>query len=166
MSLASLWVTWKRHQHQVGYAIVGILLFAAGWQTGRVMSPYYAASPIVFEEAPGTPVGASGGSTEALVALQEAGQQNTPQVAAATTSAPAAGGGEGALPSPSLPSPSAFAETTTKLFVGSKNSNLYHHKTCPSAKRIKEENQIWWPTKEAAEAAGYMASKCTKDLLK
>ncbi|MEO6077459.1 MAG: hypothetical protein ABIP54_01620 [Candidatus Andersenbacteria bacterium] len=30
--------------------IVGILLFGTGWQTGRIMSPYYAATPVVFED--------------------------------------------------------------------------------------------------------------------
>lgn len=153
MSLASLWVTWKRHQHQIGYILVGIVLFAAGWQTGRVTSPYYASNPIVFEESANMPAAANTGSTEDLIALQQAGQQlagDSSAVAAATTSV-----------SPSI----APIGDGARLFVGSKNSDLYHHKDCPSGKRIKEENQIWWATREAAEAAGYAPSQCTKEKL-
>jgi len=166
MSLASLWVTWKRHHQRIGYGVVGLLLFAAGWQAGRVTSPYWASHPIVFEEAPGV---TNNGSAEALGALQEAGliksqtaqeeQQKgsaTAEVAAATTASPTLLVGE------TTPLRSAPEE---RIFVGSKNSNLYHHKDCSSAKRIKEENQIWWPTKEAAEAAGYTPSQCTTEKL-
>ncbi len=39
-------------------------------------------------------------------------------------------------------------------YVASKNSNKYHLPTCPGALRIKEENKIWFDTKEAAEKAG------------
>lgn len=140
MALESLWVLWKQHRHRAGQATAALLLFAAGWQTGRVMSPYYAASPIVFQESPATPAGANTGSAEALVTLQEA----SPQPLVAGESTPPA---------------------TSGLFVGSKNSNLYHHKDCPSAKQIKNENQIWWPDAESAEAAGYSPSKCTQNRL-
>jgi hypothetical protein len=160
MSLASFWVFWKKHQHLIGEIVVGILLFAAGWQAGRVMSPYYAASPIVFQEAPDMPAGANTGSTESLIALQEAGEQQKgtapAQVAAATIISPANSAGEPTQP---------VGESEQKLYAGSKNSNLYHHKDCPDWKRIKEENLVWWPTKEAAEAAGYTSSKCTQGKL-
>jgi hypothetical protein len=138
MSLTSLWITWKRYQHKIGYIVVGILLFAAGWQTGRVTSPYYAANPIVFEEAAGV---TNNGSPEALLALQEAGlgnervaesvqQSDSPvaEVAAAVTISPTTQVGED----------SPLPSTEARLYVGSKNSNLYHHKDCPCAKRIKE----------------------------
>lgn len=148
MALESLWVTWKRHQHRLGYILIGILLFAAGWQLGRTTSPYYAASPIVFQEAPGVAATDNNGSPEALVALRDAGlnKNNAPaQVAAAAT----------ASPSP----------IDQKMFAGSKNSSLYHHKDCPAVASIKPENIIWWSTKEAAEAAGYKPSKCTEEKL-
>ncbi len=161
MSFESLWVTWKRYQHQLGYVIIGLLLFAAGWQLGRTTSPYYAASPIVFQEAPGVAADANNGSPEALVALRDAGLKKdtaSPQVAAATTTSPSP-----AVGLPAEASAQAEGETNTKLFAGSKNSNLYHHKDCPSVGSIKEENIIWWPSKEAAEAAGYKPSKCTEE---
>jgi len=40
-------------------------------------------------------------------------------------------------------------------YVASKNGARYHLPWCGSAKNIKEENKVWFDTKEAAEAAGY-----------
>lgn len=41
------------------------------------------------------------------------------------------------------------------VFVGSKNSTLYHLPSCAAAKRIKDANKICFPSKEAAETRGY-----------
>lgn len=40
-------------------------------------------------------------------------------------------------------------------YVGSTNSDKYHYPACTYAKRILEENQIWFGSIEEAEAAGY-----------
>ncbi|MFH1402142.1 MAG: hypothetical protein ABIG87_00775 [Patescibacteria group bacterium] len=46
-------------------------------------------------------------------------------------------------------------------YVASKNSDKYHAPWCSGAQRIKEENQIWFNSKEEAEKAGYTpASNC------
>ena len=46
-------------------------------------------------------------------------------------------------------------------YVASKNSDKYHAPWCSGAQRIKEENKIWFNTKEEAEQAGYTpASNC------
>jgi len=46
-------------------------------------------------------------------------------------------------------------------YVGSVNSDKYHAPWCSGAKRINEENQIWFATKAEAEQAGYIpASNC------
>ncbi|NQV00654.1 MAG: hypothetical protein HQ537_00825 [Parcubacteria group bacterium] len=42
------------------------------------------------------------------------------------------------------------------IFVGSKNSNKYHWPNCSFAKRISEENQIWFSSEAEAQAAGYI----------
>lgn len=48
-----------------------------------------------------------------------------------------------------------------KLFVASKNGTKYHYPWCSGAQSIKEENKIWFDTKEEAEKAGYTpASNC------
>ena len=40
-------------------------------------------------------------------------------------------------------------------YVASKNGTRYHLPWCGSAKNIKEENKVWFATREEAEAAGY-----------
>lgn len=46
-------------------------------------------------------------------------------------------------------------------YVASKSGTKYHLPWCSGAKRIKEENKVWFATKEEAEAAGYSpASNC------
>lgn len=41
------------------------------------------------------------------------------------------------------------------LFVGSRNSTLYHLPTCAPAKRIKEANRVCFASQKEAEAKGY-----------
>ena len=40
-------------------------------------------------------------------------------------------------------------------FVASRNGSAYHYPWCPSAKKIKEENRIWFQTEEEARKVGY-----------
>lgn len=47
------------------------------------------------------------------------------------------------------------------LYVGSKSGEKYHLLTCPGAKQIKEENKIYFASKEDAMKNGYApASNC------
>lgn len=39
-----------QHDKTIGFGIAAILIFLLGWQAGRIMSPYYASSQIVFED--------------------------------------------------------------------------------------------------------------------
>ncbi len=83
--------------------------------------------------------------------------------------------GEGT--SPSLENPSQKAENIIKTerspekstgavsaeggYVASKSGTKYHLPWCSGAKRIKEENKVFFKTKEEAENAGYTpASNC------
>lgn len=129
-----------KHDKTIGYSIFGILLFLLGWQTGRVMSPYYASSSIVFEDRQCSVCPSSGGSTEALQSLVR----------------------------DSMPSsaPSVPQNDSRGLYVGSKSSTLFHHYTCASAKSIKPANQVWFATYDAAIAAGRTPSACTQKLPK
>lgn len=46
-------------------------------------------------------------------------------------------------------------------YVASKTGSVYHLPWCSGAKRIKEENKVWFATVQEAEAAGYRpASNC------
>ncbi len=56
-----------------------------------------------------------------------------------------------AQPAPSTTSPSV----NTQTYVASKNSDKYHLPWCSGAKRITEENKIWFATKDEAKSAGY-----------
>ena len=53
----------------------------------------------------------------------------------------------------------SVSEPGTKQFVASKSGTRYHYPWCPSASQIKEENKIWFSTKEEAERAGYSPAK-------
>jgi len=57
--------------------------------------------------------------------------------------------------------PIGTKNTSSCVFVGSKNSNKYHLSTCSVAKRIKQENRVCFATKEEAEKRGYVPS-CLK----
>lgn len=47
------------------------------------------------------------------------------------------------------------------LYVGSRTSDKYHLPWCSGALRMKEENKVWFSSKEEAEARGYSpASNC------
>ena len=49
-------------------------------------------------------------------------------------------------------------------FVGSVNGTKYHFPWCPGASQMKEENKVWFATKEEAEAAGYTPAANCKGL--
>lgn len=56
--------------------------------------------------------------------------------------------------------PSASAPQTGN-YVASKTGSKYYLPACAGAKRIKDENKVWFATKELAAAAGYQpASNC------
>lgn len=162
MSLYSTWLTLKQKQHLFWAAAAGIALFVAGWHTGRVMSPYYASQPIVFQESDSSPATAIDDMPQQLAVLQDESQQlraaatAQPQVAAAQTVQP---------PSEALPTVVPTTTQGQRTFVASINSDLYHHISCPSVKQIKEENKVWFTTSEEAEKAGYSPSKCTQETL-
>lgn len=49
-------------------------------------------------------------------------------------------------------------------YVASKNGSKYHLPWCAGAQAIKEENKVWFESKEAAEAAGYAPAGNCKGL--
>jgi hypothetical protein len=53
------------------------------------------------------------------------------------------------------------APSQNKQYVGSKNGTVYHLPWCSGAKRISQENMVWFSSKTEAEAAGYRpATNC------
>lgn len=55
--------------------------------------------------------------------------------------------------------PVAVASDEPALFVGNKNSKIYHKRGCPGYKRVTPLNAVNFPTAGAAEAAGYRRAK-------
>lgn len=51
-----------------------------------------------------------------------------------------------------------------KIFVASKNGTRYYYPWCSGVSRIKEENKVWFATKEEAERAGYTPAANCKGL--
>jgi hypothetical protein len=49
-------------------------------------------------------------------------------------------------------------------YVASKKGTKYHLPWCPGAKQIKEENKLWFDSKEDAEKAGYTKATNCKGL--
>lgn len=77
---------------------------------------------------------------------------------------PAAVGASGSGDSSKSQGDSFVANQGEKLYVASKNSTKYHFPWCSGALRIKEENKIWFSSKEEAEKAGYTPAANCKGL--
>ncbi len=58
----------------------------------------------------------------------------------------------------------AVLPATTGTYMASKTGSKYYLPSCGSAKRIKEENRVWFATKQQAETAGYEPAANCKGL--
>lgn len=72
------------------------------------------------------------------------------------------GAGESSGPKPILKTPALVPVRDLRVVVSkTSDSKKYHYSWCSGAKQIKPENQIWFATAQAAEAAGYtLAGNC------
>lgn len=61
-------------------------------------------------------------------------------------------------PLTSKPPDSSVMASGAGMYVGSKSGKTYHLPWCSGAKRIKEENKIWFQSKEEAQGRGYRAA--------
>ena len=57
-----------------------------------------------------------------------------------------------------------FGAPTSDKYVASQQGAKYHFPWCPGAQSIKEENKIWFSSKEEAEKAGYKPAANCKGL--
>lgn len=56
---------------------------------------------------------------------------------------------------------STNSQAKSGMYVGSKNGRVYHLPSCPGAKRIKDENKVWFKDKKDAADHGYKpAANC------
>jgi len=79
-----------------------------------------------------------------------------------STPSEALGAQQTSVPTTSALSASVGSATTAAgKFVASKSGTKYHYPWCSGAKRIKDENKVWFNTVEEARAAGYTpAANC------
>lgn len=145
MDFTSLWILWQKHHAKAGMVLVAVLSFLVGWQGGRITSPYYSATPIVFEEIKSADIPPSD-----IASLESIKQQGIVARKPTTATQPAVAG----------------AVTQAQgSFIASKNSTLYHHISCPSAKRIAVANQRWFNNPEEAQKAGFSPSQCAQEYI-
>lgn len=64
-------------------------------------------------------------------------------------------------PSTGTTEPSSSAAASEEI-IASKNGTKYYFASCSSARRIKPENRVTFPSAKAAENAGYSASECVQ----
>ena len=60
--------------------------------------------------------------------------------------------------------PATLTVGKDKIFVASRNGKKYYYAWCESANVIKEQNRIWFSTKEEAEKSGYEPAANCKGL--
>lgn len=79
----------------------------------------------------------------------------------------------GALPAAAAQAPDSMPEEVEAVaadipaggqYVASRNGTRYYFPWCSGAKQIKEENKVWFTTKEDAEAKGYTPAKNCKGM--
>lgn len=115
------------NQRELFLAALVFLMSVASFGLGRLSVLWPAAEPITIAE-------------PAMDGIGRAAVSNMPQATA---------------PDSKSAIPQAAAPAGARAYVASKTGSAYHLPDCPGAKQIKEENKIWFATKEAAQAAGY-----------
>lgn len=98
-------------------------------------------------------------------------QESRPEVTISNLPSPAVASsdtsisqGEDAGIIPAMPTAPLPVVETVQNFVGSRNGSKYHYPWCPGAQQIKEENKMWFATREEAAAAGYTPAANCKGL--
>lgn len=90
---------------------------------------------------------------------QNTSNENSSQQETTSTAAPATPSTSTPVSEPAAqPAPEPEPETHSQegTYVGSIDSDKYHNPGCRWAKKILPENEIWFESKEAAQAAGYL----------
>lgn len=135
------WGKVLEHEKDLFLALLVIVVAIGGFASGRLVEVNEDQVPVRIETVDLSGAGEGGESTSSLITVKtQKGDTfepaKTPQVAAVAASVSPANG----------------------QVVGSKNGSKYHLPECSGAKRIKEENKVWFATVEDAKKAGYTAA--------
>jgi hypothetical protein len=127
----------------------------------RIPSPWLIAGIVILSSSASFGLGileGRGGNKSALQIEELATTTPAGALGAAAYTAPAAAA-TAAIPASAPTSIPAGGEV-----VASKNGSKYYLPWCGGAKLIKDENKVWFPTRDAAEAAGYQPAANCKGL--
>ncbi len=146
-SSKAVWRGWSWLEWGI-LALVAALFLGLGILAGKQgASGKTADDRLWIEQLPASELpGAISSSTPPAAAPTASAGQDTSQAAAAAAAVPSA--------------PASIAHN----FVASKTGSKYYTPDCAAAKRIKDENKVWFATKQAAEAAGLTPSTSCKGL--
>lgn len=127
--------------------LTATLCFGLGLLANRENQP--PKDPLWIEQLPPEELPGSVGTSTAGKPLEGQSQAQAPSV----TSQPAAAAVAAPVSAPK-----------SGQYVASKTGTKYYLPSCSGANRIKDENKVWFATKQAAEAAGYAPSSTCKGL--
>lgn len=129
---------WGKHEQRIVVFLAMILVSVISFELGTLKGADWQKDPVVIEKVPENQV----------VKLSEAGTC----VAQGVSSPNVLGAKDGE---------SVASDKQEKCeFVGSKNSNKYHKKTCSWATRIKESNRVCFESIDDAKNKGYIPAGC------
>ncbi len=126
----------------VGIVLISLMSFGGGWLMGinSVLPQTTANEDIKIEEI--LPDSLTASTSEAVETMQDEEIKNpTEEITTNSTQA------------------IQTADQGEKQIVASKNGEAYYYIWCSGAKRIKEENKVYFSSKEEAEKAGYRPAK-------
>ena len=139
--IKGLWGKAFEHEKDIWLGILVLTVGLGGFATGRLVDIAGDKTPVQIE-AVDLSRRMGEGSVDSLITIKTQ-KGGSFKVAEATQVA-----GVAAVVGPAV----------TGKVVGSKNGSKYHLPECSGAKRIKEENKIWFASVEEAKQAGYTAA--------
>ncbi|MDH4330072.1 MAG: hypothetical protein OEV93_00790 [Candidatus Moranbacteria bacterium] len=129
---------WERYEQKIVVVLAMVLVSVISFEIGALKGSDWQKDPLVIEKVPENQV----------VKLSDSGSC----VAMGVSESNVLGAKDGG---------SVANEKSEKCeFVGSKNSNKYHKKTCSWATRIKEENRVCFESIEDAKSKNYVPAGC------
>lgn len=143
-----------KHENRVILFIGVVLLSLTSYGLGRLSAPQ-PKEPIKIEAKSGNILKEDKQNKEASDSQKPADDEKagdvTPAIKAETK------------PAKPISAPSQ-SQNGEGIYVASKNGTKYHLPSCSGAKRIKEENKVWFNSKAEAEQAGYEPAKNCKGI--
>lgn len=147
----------------IGVVLISLMSFGGGWLMGiNSVLPQTAAKKdnIKIEETSPDDLKASTSEAIENEAIENAQEEKPAETSNNPETLPETSQGEEVKNSTEEPTLNSTQTTQNeKQIVASKNGETYYYVWCSGANRIKEENKIYFNSKEEAEKAGYREAK-------